>query len=170
MCGGEVEVTNICPEDLEALTAKMSQCGVTVERRERSIGVKSDGRYRAADLRTMPYPGFPTDLQPQFMAAMAKADGASLIRESIFEHRFSQVSELRKMGADITVDGGCALVRGKERLCGAEAEAFDLRCGAALVLAALGAEGESCVIGVEYIERGYSDVVSLFGGLGGEIY
>ncbi|MBQ4092264.1 MAG: UDP-N-acetylglucosamine 1-carboxyvinyltransferase [Firmicutes bacterium] len=170
MCGGEVEATAVRPEDLDALLSKMSQCGVAVERSCDAITVRSGGRYRGADLKTMPYPGFPTDLQPQFMAAMAKAEGASLIRESIFEHRFSQVSELRKMGADILLDGGCALVRGKERLCGAEVEAFDLRCGAALVIAALAAEGESRVVGAEFVERGYSDVGALFGALGGEVF
>ena len=169
MVGGDVTVEGICADHLEAVAAKLKETGIETERGECSLRVRSDGKYGAADLSTMPYPGFPTDIQPQYMAMMTKAKGASMIRESIFENRFTQCAELRKMGADIAVDGRCALVRGKTRLEGASVEAFDLRCGAALILAAMAAEGETTVRGVSYIDRGYCNIEDTFSALGADI-
>ena len=169
MTGGDVTVKDICADHLEAVTAKLKETGVEAERGADFLRVRCDGCYGAADLSTLPYPGFPTDIQPQYMAMMTLAKGASMIRESIFENRFTQCAELRKMGADIAIDGRCALVRGKKRLEGAGVEAFDLRCGAALILAALTAEGETTIRGVSYIDRGYSRIENAFSALGADI-
>lgn len=169
MTGGDVTIQGIYPDHLESVTAKIRETGVETERGTDFLRVRSNGRYNAADLSTMPYPGFPTDIQPQYMAMMTRAEGASMIRESIFENRFTQCAELRKMGADIAVDGRCALVRGSKRLEGAGVEAFDLRCGAALILAGLAAEGETIVSGVTYIDRGYSGIENIFSSLGADM-
>ena len=169
ICGGDVTVSSDAPEDMNALVAKMEEAGAEAFREHGSVRLKSNGRFYGTDLRTMPFPGFPTDLQPQFMTAMTLAEGTSVLRESIFENRFTQSAELRKMGADITTDGRCAVIRGRKRLYGAEVEAFDLRCGAALVLGGLGAEGETVVKGTEYIDRGYEGIENIFASLGGNI-
>lgn len=167
---GDVTVEKIRPDHIEALTVKMAEAGVTTEKRENAVGVKGCSGMKAVDLKTMPYPGFPTDIQPQFMAAMTRAEGASVICESIFENRFGHCADLNRMGADIKVDGRWAVVRGETSLEGAQVDALDLRGGAALLLAGLAATGETVVNNASYIERGYSSIEAVFNELGAEIY
>jgi UDP-N-acetylglucosamine 1-carboxyvinyltransferase len=166
---GDVTIKKVRPEHIEALTVKMAEAGVPTDRSDDALRVRGCKRMKAVDLKTMPYPGFPTDIQPQFMAAMTKAEGASVICESIFENRFGHCADLNRMGADIKVDGRWAVVRGKTVLEGTNVEASDLRGGAALILAGLAANGETTVNNASYIERGYSSIESVFKELGAEI-
>jgi UDP-N-acetylglucosamine 1-carboxyvinyltransferase len=154
--GGDVVVTNVIPEHLEAVTAKLREAGVEVEPAGAgALRVRGSLRPKAFSVRTQPYPGFPTDMQPQFMALAAVAEGASLVKETVYTSRMKHADELRRMGADIVVDGSVAVIRGVERLTGAVVEATDLRAGAALILAGLAAEGDTVVEGMEHIDRGY---------------
>ncbi|WP_018085522.1 UDP-N-acetylglucosamine 1-carboxyvinyltransferase [Desulfurispora thermophila] len=166
---GDVCITNVIPEHVESLTAKLREAGVQVESGDDWIRVVAGGRPRAVDVRTLYYPGFPTDLQPQFMALMALAEGTSIISETIFENRFKHVSELRRMGADINLEGHTAIIKGVPRLSGAVVEASDLRAGAALVLAALAAENGSIIENVEHIDRGYEKLERKYNTLGARI-
>ncbi|OAT81806.1 UDP-N-acetylglucosamine 1-carboxyvinyltransferase [Desulfotomaculum copahuensis] len=167
--GGDVTVTNIIPEHLEPLTAKLREAGVEVRANDDSLRVLARGRPRAVDIKTMPYPGFPTDMQPQMMALAAMAEGTSVITETVFENRYKHVSELRRMGADIRVEGQTAIVKGVARLSGAPVEATDLRAGAALVLAALAAENGTVLEGLEHIDRGYERFEQKLCGLGAKV-
>src|SRR5262249_15501580 len=124
----------------------------------------------AADITTLPYPGFPTDLQAPIMGVLASAEGTSIITETIYENRFMQVGELRRMGADITITGNSAVVKGVPRLMGAEVKSSDLRAGAALVIAGLGAEGVTEITGLHHIDRGYDALEEKFRGLGADIW
>ncbi len=153
--GGEIEVVGGRIEHLDAAVGALQAAGVTVAPTERGFRVTGYGRLKAVDITTQPYPGFPTDLQAQFMALMTLADGASMITETIFENRFMHVPELTRMGADITVRGNTALVRGAAALRGAPVMATDLRASVSLVLAALAAEGETIVNRVYHLDRGY---------------
>lgn len=155
---GDVTVRNVIPEHLEAVTAKLREAGATVDIDGDVVRVAAEGRPHALYVRTQPYPGFPTDLQPQWMAFMAVAQGAAIIKETVYTSRMKHADELRRMGADIVVDGSVAVVQGVERLSGAVVEATDLRAGAALLLAGLAAEGETIVEGMEHIDRGYEYV------------
>ena len=168
-CGGDVTVCDTVPEHLEAVLAKMTESGVTVERRGRDLRVRAGGRRRPCDIKTMPYPGFPTDIQPQFMAYLTTVRGTSVVCESIFENRFNHCDELRRMGADIRVEGRIAIIEGVRRLEGAEVEAEDLRGGAALLLAGLAAEGETTLRGVRHIDRGYRCIEGMFRELGAQV-
>ncbi|MGE5507811.1 MAG: UDP-N-acetylglucosamine 1-carboxyvinyltransferase [Chitinophagales bacterium] len=154
---GDVVVADVVPEHLRSVVLNLQEAGVKVEEDVSSFHVSCPERPKAVDAETAPYPGFPTDLQQPFVALMATADGTSIIRETIFD-RFRYVDELRRMGADIKVDRETAIVRGVERLTGAPVEATDLRAGAALLCAALGAEGRTEMVGVEHIERGYEQI------------
>lgn len=168
--GGTVAVQGMDYAENLAFWQKLRELGGEVTVTPEAVRVKSLGRNTACSLRTLPHPGFPTDLQPQFTAALATAEGTSAVTETVFENRFTQISELKKMGADITQKGKTVLIRGVPKLHGAAVEAKDLRCGAALVLAALGAEGETAVVsGVECIDRGYEDIAALFSSLGADI-
>lgn len=154
--GGDVVLENVIPEHLKSPLAKLREAGAMVAVGSASVRLVGPDRPAAVDLKTMPYPGFPTDLQSQFMALLAVADGTSVITETIFENRFKVAAELRRMGAQITVDGRVAVVRGVPRLSGTVVEAMeDLRGGAALVIAGLAARGETVVEGIRHIERGY---------------
>ena len=134
------------------------------------MNIKVEERIGAVDMvQTMPYPGYPTDAQPQLMAAMCTANGTSVIKETIFENRFKAAGELKKMGADITLGGEMAIIRGVNKLHGASLSAPDLRAGAALVIAALAAEGRSEISGVCYIDRGYENLEGLISDIGGKI-
>ncbi len=167
--GGDVMVENVIPEHLEPVSAKLREAGVQVQEypdRVRVVGVE---RMRAVDFKTMPYPGFPTDMQPQVMALMAKAHGTSIIAESIFENRFKHVDELRRMGADIRVEGRLAIVRGSCPLTGAIVSATDLRAGSALVLAGLVAEDATIVENVHYLDRGYERLEEKLNKLGARV-
>lgn len=167
--GGEVTVTNVIPEHLEPLLAKMREAGVEVIVGDDYVTVQGAGRIRAVDIKTMPYPGFPTDMQPQMMAFLCLAEGTSIITETVFENRFKHVGELRRMGADIKVEGQSAIVKGVKKLSGAYLEATDLRAGAALVLASLAAENGTILEDVAHIDRGYERLETKYNALGARI-
>lgn len=167
--GGEVRVTNVIPRHLESITAKLREMGVTVIEGEDSVTVKSSGRLRRINIKTMPYPGFPTDMQPQIATALCLASGTSVVNEGIYDNRYKYVNELRKMGAQIQVDGRTAVIEGVPKLTGAPVAACDLRAGAAMVIAGLCAEGETQVEDIHYIERGYENFVGKLRNLGADI-
>jgi len=169
LTGGRVTVENCEPEHLGALTDKLRQSGVQIDIEGKSLTVSGSGKIVSTDVKTQPYPGFPTDMQAQFMVLMSIADGMSVITENIFENRFIHVSELRRMGADIQVSGNTAAVRGVARLSGAPVMATDLRASASLILAGLVAEGETVVSRVYHLDRGYQKIEKKFAGLGASI-
>ena len=167
--GGQVTLHNVIPKHMETVTAKLREMGVTVVEEDESITVISNGRFRSARIETQAYPGFPTDMHPQFAVLFAIAQGASTITEHIFPNRFAYAQELKKMGAAITVENNCAFFVNVMKLRGASVSATDLRAGAALVIAALAAEGETRIDGVEHIRRGYVDIVGKLKALGADI-
>jgi UDP-N-acetylglucosamine 1-carboxyvinyltransferase len=167
--GGDVLVKEAVPEHLEALIAKLREAGCVVTSEGGGIRCKAPPRVKAVDVKTQEHPGFPTDMQAQVMALMATADGTSVITENIFENRFMHVAELRRMGADITTDGGTAVVRGRAGLSGAPVMATDLRASASLVLAGLKAEGRTTVSRVYHLDRGYERLEKKLKRLGAEI-
>ncbi len=167
--GGNVLIENIIPEHLEAVMAKLREAGVEIAEEKDKVRVIGSRKIRAVDFKTMPYPGFPTDMQAQSMALMTLNDGISVITENIFENRFKQADELRRMGADIRIQGRSAIIRGVRRLTGAVVETTDLRAGASLVLAALAAEGTSKIESIIHIDRGYSRFDAKLRGLGATI-
>ncbi len=170
MAGGDVFVENALPEHLKPVVAKLKEAGVTVEEEIDGIRVISTGKgIKAVDIKTLPYPGFPTDMQAQFMALTTIAEGTSTVTETVFENRFMHVAELRKMGAHIDIDNRQAIVEGMPRLHGAVVNATDLRAGAALVCAALTAEGRTEVGRLHHIDRGYDDFVGKLQRLGADI-
>lgn len=170
---GDVIINNVIPTHLEAISAKLMECGVTVSEgddgRDFFIRVFADKRPRAVNIKTLPYPGFPTDLQQPMMALLATAEGNSFIMENIFENRFNHVPELAKMGASISISSRTATVEGVEKLYGAPLCASDLRAGAALVIAALAAEGESTISQIHFIDRGYEFLEQKLRALGADI-
>ena len=170
---GDVIINNVIPTHLEAISAKLMECGVTVtegdDGRDFFIRVSADKRPRAVNIKTLPYPGFPTDLQQPMMALLATAEGNSFIMENIFEYRFNHVPELAKMGASISISSRTATVEGVEKLYGAPLCASDLRAGAALVIAALAAEGESTISQIHFIDRGYEFLEQKLRALGADI-
>ena len=169
MAGGDVYVENALSEHLKPLVAKLKEVGVTVEEEVEGIRVISDGVLKAAAIKTLPYPGFPTDMQAQFMALTTVAKGTSTVMETVFENRFMHVDELSRMGAKIRVEYRKAIVDGVEKLHGAEVRATDLRAGAALVCAGLVAEGETIIDHLHHIDRGYDNLVGKLQGLGADI-
>lgn len=170
---GNVIIKNLIPTHLEAISAKLMECGIEVIEgdtgKEFFIQVKADERPRAVNIRTLPYPGFPTDLQQPMTALLAVAYGNSFVQENLFEDRFNHVRELNRMGAKITVNGRTAAVAGVERLFGAEIQATDLRAGAAMIVAALMAEGTSIIRNIHYIDRGYENLTDKLTALGAKI-
>lgn len=169
MTGGDVTLTHVDPNALEAVIALMREAGVTIDVGDRELRVRMDGQVRGVDVETQPYPGFPTDMQAQLMALMTKADGAAMITETIFENRFMHVPELVRMGADITVHGSSSLVRGVDRLVGAPVMATDLRASSSLVIAALGAEGVSEINRVYHLDRGYERLEEKLRAVGADV-
>ena len=169
MAGGNVYVENALSEHLKPVVAKLKEAGVTVEEDIDGIRVISDGNLKATDIKTLPYPGFPTDMQAQFMAMTTIAKGKSTVMETVFENRFMHIGELQKMGASIEVDDRKAFVTGVDQLVGAEVEATDLRCGAALVCAGLAAKGVTKVGQLTHIDRGYDNLVTKLKGIGANI-
>lgn len=167
--GGDLTIVNVIPEHLRALMAKLAETGAEIETGDDYVRVRGPQRPQAVDVKTMPYPGFPTDLQPQMMALLTLAEGTGIITETIFENRFKHVSELRRMGAEIKVEGQTAIIKGKKKLSGAPVEASDLRAGAALVLAGMAAENGTVVEGVEHIDRGYERIEQKYNALGARI-
>jgi len=154
--GGDVVLENVVSEHLKPVIAKLGEAGVIVsEEAGGQLRVTAPERPRATDIKTLPYPGFPTDMQAQFMALLTIAEGTSIVTETVFENRFMHVDELKRMGAQIKIEGRSAVVRGQRQLQGASVRATDLRAGAALVLAGLAADGTTEVSGVDHIDRGY---------------
>ena len=168
-CGGEVKLCNIIPKHMDCISAKMAEMGVEIHDVDDSLLVSRIGPLTKANIKTMPYPGFPTDMQPQIAAALCLARGTSVITDSIFNSRFRYTDQFVRMGAQIQVDGNLAIIEGVERLTGAQLEACDLRAGAAMLVAALSAHGISEITNVQYIERGYEDVIGKIRSVGGRI-
>lgn len=166
---GDVTVSRVIPEHVDSIIAKLEETGVGIEVREESIRVFDNGPIKSVSLKTLPYPGFPTDVQPQFTALMATAEGTSVIQESVFESRFLHVSELKRMGANIELQGNAAVVTGVPFLNGADVRATDLRAGAALIIAALSSPEESSVFGLGHIWRGYEAMDEKIRSLGGKV-
>jgi UDP-N-acetylglucosamine 1-carboxyvinyltransferase len=154
----EITVGPIVPDHLTALLAKMEAIGNRFVVEDRNLRIIPDAAHRATDIETLPFPGFPTDMQAQLMALLTLSEGNSVITETLFENRFQHVAELCRMGADIRVKGNNAIIRGVSSLSGAPVEATDLRAGAALVVAGLAAEGKTIVKSIQYIDRGYEDL------------
>ena len=167
--GGDVYIRNVIPKHLEAITAKLIEIGAKVEEYDDCVRVHSNGRMGYANVKTMPYPGFPTDMQPQMVTLLALSEGVSIVTETIFETRFKYISELRRMGSNINVEGNVAIITGVEGFSGATVSAPDLRAGAALVIAGLVADGFTTVEQIQYIERGYENFEDKIRGLGGFI-
>ena len=153
--GGNVLIRNVIPKHLESITSKLEETGSEIIEYDDAVKVSRLERPHRCNIKTMPHPGFPTDMQPQMAVLLSLADGTSRINESIWDNRFKYVEELRKMGAKIDVKGNVAQITGVRRLSAADLYATDLRAGAAMVIAALCAEGESTVGNIHYIERGY---------------
>ncbi len=168
-CGGEVKLCNIIPKHMDCIAAKMIEMGVDIHEVDDSLLVSRIGPLVRANVKTMPYPGFPTDMQPQIAAALCLAQGTSIITDSVWNTRFRYTDEFKRMGAQIQVDGNLAIIEGVERLTGAQLEACDLRAGAAMLIAALAAHGISEITNVQYIERGYEDVIGKIQAVGGRI-
>ena len=166
---GDVIVKNVIPKHLEATSAKLAEIGCQVEEFDDAVRVVATKRLRNTNVKTLPYPGYPTDMQPQIGVALSLASGTSLVTESIFENRFKYVDELMRMGADIKVEGNTAVIYGTDKLTGARVSAPDLRAGAALVIAGLGAEGITIVDDIVYIQRGYENFEEKLRSLGAEI-
>ena len=152
---GDVTLKNVCPAHSKPVLAKLEEMGFLLEVGEDMIHISPCERFRSVDIKTLPHPGFPTDMQSQFMALMSVAEGTGIVVETVFENRFMQVPELLRMGAKIKIDGRTAVVDGSKRLSGAKVTATDLRAGAALVIASLAAQGETVIDNIEHLERGY---------------
>jgi UDP-N-acetylglucosamine 1-carboxyvinyltransferase len=167
--GGDIVLKSVVAEHLRVPIVKLEEAGVTITRGDNELHVVAPNRLQAVDVETLPYPGFPTDLQQPFVAAMCVAEGTSVIRETIFD-RFRYVDELRRMGADIKTEQNTAIVRGVPQLTGAPVEITDLRAGAALAIAALAAQGRTELYGVEILDRGYEFFEDKLRQLGAQIY
>ena len=168
--GGRIEVKNLIPKHMESISAKLIEMGVSVTELDDSIIVeKGPARLEKINLKTMPYPGFPTDMQPQFGVLMCLADGASKLTEGVYDNRFKYMDELRRMGANVSVDGRIALIEGVQEFKAAPLSACDLRAGAALVMAALATNGACEIDNIKYIERGYENFVGKLNALGADI-
>ena len=167
--GGEVLVKNVIPRHLECISAKLRETGTIVQEYEDSVLVKGASVLRRVNIKTLPYPGFPTDMQPPMGALMCVANGTSVITEGVYDNRYKYTNELRKMGAEIQVDGRVAVIEGGRRLTGAPVHACDLRAGAAMVIAGMCASGTTVVEDVRFIERGYENFVGKLKALGADI-
>ena len=167
--GGDVTITGVIPEHLESITTKLRDTGTTVEEFDEAVRVVREGPLYSCNIKTMPHPGFPTDMQPQFVALLSAAEGKSRVMECVWETRFSYVPQLRKMGADIIENGSTAHVDGTKGLHGAKVRALDLRAGAAMIVAGLAATGTTEISDIRYIERGYEQVIEKLTALGADI-
>ncbi|MEG2869973.1 MAG: UDP-N-acetylglucosamine 1-carboxyvinyltransferase [Clostridium sp.] len=166
---GDIMVQNVIPKHLDAISAKLTEMGCEVTEFDEAVRVVGKLKYKHTDIKTLPYPGFPTDMQPQMTVALALATGTSIVTESIFENRFKYVDELSRMGANIKVEGNIAIIDGVKAMTGAQVNAPDLRAGAALVLAGLAAEGYTTIDEIGYIQRGYEHFEKKLQGLGATI-
>ena len=169
MTRGDVYIENAISEHLKPVIAKLKEAGVEIEEHVDGIRVRCQGVPRAVDIKTMPYPGFPTDMQAQFMAMLAVSEGTGMVTETVFENRFMHVDELKRMGANIKIDGRTSVVEGVPALTGCQVKATDLRAGAAMVLAGLIAEGETQIGYIHHIDRGYDHLVPKLVALGADI-
>jgi len=167
---GEAVIKNVIPEHLKSITAKLEESGAVIEESNYAIQIKREGKIKPVYIKTLPYPGFPTDMQAQIMAYLSFANGTSVISESVFENRFMHVQELLRMGADIRTEGKSAIIRGVKELTGARVRASDLRAGAALIIAGLSAQGKTIVTENEHVERGYEDIDKKLKQMGAQIY
>lgn len=167
--GGEVLVRGIIPKHMDCITAKLQEMGVEVEEKDDTLLIRRNGPLMRTNVKTLPYPGFPTDMQPQITTVLALAQGTSIVTEGVWDNRYRYVGELTRMGAQIHVEGRTAIVEGVRRLTPATVQAFDLRAGAAMVVAALAAAGKSEILNVQYIERGYEDIIGKLRALGADI-
>jgi len=159
----------VIPKHMECITAKLQEMGVQVEEDEDCLIVSRSGPLQRANIKTMPYPGFPTDMQPQIAAALVLAEGTSILTEGVWDSRYRYTEEFLRLGAHIQVDGRVAIIEGVEKLTGARMAACDLRAGAAMIIAAMAAEGTSEITNIHYVERGYEDIVEKLRGIGAEI-
>lgn len=167
--GGDVTVHNVIPKHLESITAKLEEMGVTVEEYDEAVRIVRDGPLNKCNIKTMPHPGFPTDMQPQFTVLLSIANGTSIVNESVWDYRYRYVDELRRLGAQVSVDGKIAVIEGVKELVGAPVRATDLRAGAAMIIAGLVARGTTQIDEVEHIERGYENIVEKFQAIGADI-
>jgi UDP-N-acetylglucosamine 1-carboxyvinyltransferase len=167
---GDITIKNVIPKHLESITAKLIEMGVVVEEGDDSVRVTVDGELKGVNIKTTPYPGFPTDIQQPMSSLLSTVPGRSMINESIYENRHKHTDELKKMGANIKVEGRVALIDGVEKLTGAVVVATDLRAGAAMVVAGLMAEGETEITNIEHIDRGYPHIENKFRALGADIH
>ncbi len=167
--GGDVLIKNIIPKHLDSISAKLLEMGIEIEELDDSLRVRSSGEFKKANVKTMPHPGFPTDLQPQILTLLTAATGTSIVTENVWDNRFKYVEELRRMGANVSVDGRIAVIEGGGRLTGSPVSSTDLRAGAALVIAGLMAEGVTEIYNIKYIDRGYEDFEKKLRGLGAQI-
>ena len=169
-CGGDVLVKNVIPKHLESISAKLLEAGAEIIEYDDAVRVTRFKPLKKCNVKTMPHPGFPTDMQPQMCVLLTVANGTSILSESVWDNRFQYVGQLLRMGANIQVDGGkVAIIEGVNRLEGCEVKATDLRAGAALIIAGLLADGTTTVENIQYIDRGYEDVVAKFSALGADI-
>ncbi len=166
--GGKVLIQNVIPKHLECISSKLREMGVTVTDQGDAVLVESTGHLKKAKVKTMPYPGFPTDMQPQIAVCMALAEGTSVITEGVWDNRFRYIGELRRMGANVQVDGKVAVIEGVDKLRGCPVKACDLRAGAAMVIAGLAAEGTTTISDIKYVERGYENIVEKLQQLGAD--
>lgn len=167
--GGDVIIDNVIPKHLESITSKLEDCGITVIEGDESVRVISNGKPNTCRVKTMPHPGFPTDMQPQFAAMLTVAEGTSTIIESVWDNRFKYAEQLRRMGADIMVNGKTEIINGVKSLNGAPVEADDLRAGAAMVIAGLMANGVTTISNIKLIDRGYEQLVEKLTAVGADI-
>ena len=167
--GGEVLIKNVIPKHLESISAKLIEMGVDIEEYDDALLVRREGQLSKVNVKTMPHPGFPTDMHPQIAAVLSVANGTSIINESVWENRFKYVDELKRFGANIQVDGKIAVIEGVEKLTAAPVRATDLRAGAAMIIAGLMADGETEITHIHHIERGYENVIEKFTALGADI-
>lgn len=167
--GGEAFIKNVIPEHLKAISAKLEETGVEIIESNHYLKIKRESAIKPVNIKTLPYPGFPTDMQAQFMSYLSCAQGGSVISESVFENRYMHVQELLRMGADIKTEGKTAIIKGVKELTGAQVKATDLRAGAALIIAGLAAKGNTVVTGIEHVERGYEDILNKLTALGADI-
>ncbi len=168
-CGGDVLVKNVIPKHLESISAKLIEAGAEIIEYDDAVRITRFKPLKKCNVKTMPHPGFPTDMQPQMCVLLSIANGTSILSESVWDNRFQYVGQLLRMGANIQVDGKVAVIEGVERLTGCEVKATDLRAGAALIIAGMLADGVTTVENIQYIDRGYEDIVAKFTALGADI-
>lgn len=168
-CGGDVLVKNVIPKHLESISAKLEECGAEIIEYDDAVRVKRDAPLHKCNVKTMPHPGFPTDMQPQMAVLLSMAEGTSILSESVWDNRFQYVEQLSRMGAHFQVDGKVAVIEGVQELTPATIKATDLRAGAAMLIAGLVAKGTSEVEDIHFVDRGYENVIEKFTGIGADI-